>query len=152
MPRIQRFHHFHQTGYSTFTLLFLVTMFSATAYVGVKLAPSYIDFQMLANAMDKVAESKSIDSYRKKEIVQLIRKKTTVQIDPVNLDLDQVTSVFVRDGKMIVRVNYEIIVPLVKNASALLHFAHESKMQSDENTAQIQHLTKGNYTRAIVSN
>ncbi len=124
-----------QKGIGTITLMSFILMLGVTGYIGVKLAPSYVDYRMIAHAMDEAVKTQSIETYRSKQIINVVKRTLTQTSNGPDIDLDKVTSVFMRDGLKVVKVNYEVVVPVIKNASALLHFTHEATIDPYANTA-----------------
>lgn len=118
-----------QKGYGTVTFLTFILMLGVGGYVGAKLVPSYIDYRVIVHAMDEAVKTESIQSYRSKQIVNLIKDILAQSTAASDIDLDKVTSVVMRDGRKVVKLNYEVAVPLVRNASALLHFTHEAAIE-----------------------
>lgn len=125
-----------QQGFSTLMLLSFVFVFSASAYLGVRLAPSYMDYMVISGAMDEAVQTQSVETFRSKQIVDLIRRKMGPSATAPDINLGDVTSVFVRDGLKVVKINYEVVVPVIKNASALLHFTHEATINPYANVTK----------------
>ena len=125
-----------QKGFSTIAVLSFMVMLGAGAYVGIKLVPSYLDYLVISQAMDEAVKVDSVGSLRSKQIVNLVRSKMGPSATAPDIDLNAITSVVVRDGLKVVKLNYEVVVPVVKNASALIHYTHEATVQQSANTAQ----------------
>lgn len=137
MNSYQKLNQAHQKGFGSVVVLSFIFMLGLSAYVGVKLAPSYLEYRLIAQAMDDAVEVDSIETMRSKQIIGLIRTKMGPSATAPDVDLNAITSVFTRGGLKVVKVNYEVVVPMIKNASALLHYTHEATINPYANTAAI---------------
>ena len=95
-----------------------------------------MDYMVISGAMDEAVQMQSVETFRSKQIVDLIRRKMGPSATAPDINLGDVTSVFVRDGLKVVKINYEVVVPVIKNASALLHFTHEATINPYANVTK----------------
>lgn len=125
-----------QGGFSTLATLSLLVLLGAGGYVGIRLVPSYLDYRVITNAVDEAAKVDSVESLRSKQVIALVRRKMGPSATAPDIDLDTITRVFTRDGLKVIEINYEVVVPVVKNASALIHYVHEATVKPYANLAQ----------------
>jgi hypothetical protein len=90
--------------------------------------------------MDEAVRVDSVEFLQSKQIVALVRRKMGPSATAPDIDLEAITSVLVRDGHKIIKLNYEVVVPVVKNASALIHYTHEATVKPYANTAHSRHV------------
>ena len=120
-----------QRGFTTGCVLISLIFFSFSGYLGFRLGGPYIEYRMLAGAMDDVVKHEDIGTQSSGRIVGRLQEsvRRSSGISPSTLDLKKIIYVIPRDGRKVVGVNYEVAVELFYNISALLHFKHESVAQ-----------------------
>ncbi len=116
-----------QHGFSSICFFTGLTLFCLLGYVGVKVAPSYMDFRNISNAVDEVSRMDGFENMRRPQILARIGESIhrNTGFESPDLDMKEVIYVASRDGRKVVGANYEVVVPLFYNASALLHFKYE---------------------------
>ncbi|MCB5184796.1 DUF4845 domain-containing protein [Methylobacillus gramineus] len=89
--------------------------------VAMKLAPSYIEYFSVKKAITKIARDPAFSSMTKSDMISSFQKSAT--IDDIR-SVDSKDLVFLRDenGKTALSVEYQVVVPLFSNVSALLDF------------------------------
>ena len=127
--------HARQKGIGLISVMSIVLLLGISGFIGIKLAPSYMDYRMIAHAMDEAVKTQSIETYRSKQIIDVVKRTLSNSTNASKINLDKVATVFMRDGLKVVKVNYEVVVPVLKNASALLHFTHEATIDPYANAA-----------------
>lgn len=117
-----------QRGFTTGCVLIGLIFFTSIGYLGFKLGGPYIEYRMLAGAMDGVAKHEDFATLNSGRILGRIKEsvRRSSGVSPSTLDVKKISYVVVRDGRKVVGVNYEVVVELGYNISALLHFKHES--------------------------
>ena len=93
-------------------------------YIAINLLPVYYQHYAIRTAVESLADEPGIRTKTKNEIYSLIEGRFTVnQIDNVRpRDLKIEKS---RDGRQYIHVDYDVVVPLFSNVSALLEFDEE---------------------------
>ena len=107
-----------QTGMTFIGLIIVVGMLICVAVVGMKVAPAYIEFMNVKNAIKKAASS--ADTSDKKAVVEAFGKSATVD----NITVVTGKDLVVNGG--IISVDYQVVIPIVANASVLLDFSATS--------------------------
>lgn len=116
-----------------------MTMWSAAFVIGVavfflfllfKLFPVYMEDLKVRTAIDGLAKEANASAMSKAELVERLSKR---------FDIDNVTTVkpsqvaIQQQGRgQVLRLNYEVVVPLAYNVSALLEFDHARPIRSAE--------------------
>lgn len=116
-----------QNGFSSLCFFSTLVFLSFFGFMGIKLAPSYLDFRVVSNAVDEVSRMKGITTMRRPAVISRIRESVhrNSGVSAPTMNLDDVIYVASRDGSKVVGTNYEVVVDLFYNVSALLHFKHE---------------------------
>ncbi len=121
-----------QRGFTTGCVLVSLLFFSFSGYLGFRLGGPYIEYRMLAGAMDDLVKHEDFGTLKKNRILGRLSEsvRRSSGVSPSTLDLKKIVYVVVRDGRKVVGVNYEVAVELFYNISALMHFKHESIAQA----------------------
>lgn len=107
----------HGSFYST---VVIVAMFGIFLTVALKLAPAYMDNNVIVNAMEGVAANSSLKEMSVTEIREGLYK--TLNVNNVTLDGDAIK--VVREGsREYVEISYERRIPLFYNVAALVSFS-----------------------------
>jgi hypothetical protein len=101
----------NQAGMTFIGLIIVIAAVICFAVVGMKVMPAYLEFMNVKNAIKKAASS--ADTSSKKAVADAFSKSAAV---------DNITVV---TGNVI-SVDYQVLVPLVANASILLDFSATS--------------------------
>lgn len=122
-----------QRGMTFIGLVFVIAGIVFVAVIGMKLVPAYIEFLEVKKAITKVANAPSFAEMSKKDIEDAFDRSAA--IDDIKVvqgsDLDVAKG---GSGKPVVSVEYQKVVPLVANVSALLDF----KASSDSSSAGVE--------------
>lgn len=116
-----------------------MTMWSAMFVIGVavffifllfKLLPPYLEDMKVRSALEGLSREANSGGLTKVELVQRLEKR---------FDIDNVTAVKAsqmvieaRGRQKVMRMTYEVVVPLVYNISALLEFDHAREVSGVE--------------------
>lgn len=116
-----------QRGFSSVCFFTGLLLFTLLGYVGVKVAPSYMDFRNVSNALNEVSRMDGFENMRRPTILARLRESIhrNTGFESPDLDLNEVIYMASKDGRKVVGANYEVVVPLFYNVSALLHFKYE---------------------------
>jgi len=82
--------------------------------LGLKVGPAYLEFMNVKNALKRAASSADVTS--KKAVADAFEKSARVD----NITVVKGSDLVVNNG--VVSVEYQVVVPIVANASALLDF------------------------------
>ena len=116
-----------QRGFSSMCFFTGLAFFSLLAYIGIQMAPAYMDFRNISNAIDEVSRMDNFENMRRPTILARIGESIhrNTGFEPPKLEIKDVIYVNSRNAKKVVGANYEVAVPLFYNISALLHFKYE---------------------------
>jgi hypothetical protein len=102
-------------------LVFTIAAIVFVAVIGMKLTPAYLEFLSIKKAVTKIANEPTYSTMSKKDIVDEFNKSAT--IDDIRVingnDLEIAKE---EGGKPVVTAEYQTVVPLIANVSALLDF------------------------------
>ncbi|HEU4707753.1 MAG TPA: DUF4845 domain-containing protein [Methylophilaceae bacterium] len=110
-----------QQGMTFIGLVFTIAAIVFVAVIGMKLTPAYLEFLSVKKAIAKIANDPTFPNMSKKDIVDQFDRSAT--IDDIKVikgsDLEIAKE---EGGKPVVTAEYETVVPLIANVSALLNF------------------------------
>lgn len=117
-----------QRGITFIGLVFVVAAIVFVAVIGMKLTPAYLEFMSVKKVIAKIAREPSFAEMNKKDIADEFDKGALIDnikvVGGSDLEITKQDS-----GKQIVTAQYQVVVPLVANVSALLDF----KASTDSN-------------------
>ena len=116
-----------QRGITFIGLVFVVAAIVFVAVIGMKLTPAYLEFMSVKKVIAKIAREPSFAEMNKKDIVDEFDKGAV--IDNIKVVQGSDLEITKDSGKQIVTAQYQVVVPLVANVSALLDF----KASTDSN-------------------
>lgn len=121
----------HQAGMTMWSLLFVLGVLAFFLFLFFKLLPPYLDDFKVKGALDSLARQPDVGNMSKAEVTEAIRKR--LEIDNADsMDLSQTLVIEARGRMKVIRINYESVVPMVYNISALLIFDHRLEVRSVE--------------------
>jgi len=110
----------YQRGMSSLSTMILIVLGISIVLLGVKLAPSYIEFFSVKKVMSAIAKDPAFPTMSPQEIRNSFDRRATIDyIDTVNgkdLDLSK------ENGQNVATIEYNKKIPLVLNISACLEF------------------------------
>lgn len=112
-----------QAGMTMWSGAFVIGALAFFLFMFLKLLPSYLEDMKVKSAMDGLARDPNIATMTRIEIINSLDKR---------FDIDSVTGVKPaqalvlesRGKTRVIRMNYEAVIPLFYNISALLEFNH----------------------------
>jgi hypothetical protein len=114
------------------TFIGLVLMIAAGLFIlviAMKLAPAYIEFFNVKNAITKIGNDAGFADMSKKEIVDSFDKSAS--IDDIQAVQGHDLEVIKDDsGKQVVSIDYQKVVPIFGNVSALIDFSASTDKSS----------------------
>jgi len=110
-----------QNGMTFIGLVLIIAMIVFVATIGIKLYPPYVEFLTIKKAISKIANDPSFAEMSPKQIKDVFDKSAS--IDSIRVISSNDLTIGKGDGgKPIVSAEYQVVVPLVANISALLDF------------------------------
>ncbi len=104
----------NQKGGSFIGMLIVIAAIVFLGMIGLKVGPAYLEYMNVKNAVKKVASS--VDLTDKKAVAVAFDKSASVD----NITVVKGSDLVVNGG--VVSVEYQVVVPIMANASALLDF------------------------------
>ena len=108
----------NQSGMTFIGLIIVLAAVISIAVVGMKVGPAYLEFMNVKNAIKRAASS--ADTSSKKEVATAFDKSAAVD----NISVVKGSDLVVNGG--VISVDYQVVVPIVANASVLLDFSATS--------------------------
>jgi Domain of unknown function (DUF4845) len=120
----------HQRGMTMWGTAFVIGVVVFFMFLLFKLLPVYFEDFKVKTAMDGLAKEANASPMSRAELVERLSKR---------FDVDNVTTVkptqvvIQQQGRaQMLRLNYEVVVPLAYNVSALLEFDHARPIRAAE--------------------
>jgi hypothetical protein len=111
-----------QKGASMWGLIGGAGLFVLFALISMKLIPGYIDNNKVANALEKMAEQPGVNAWTRNQIIQKISDTLYIDMADDLLDLHEAISITKTKTHRVISVDYDRVIPLAYNISALLDF------------------------------
>ena len=115
-----------QKGWTIWTMLLTVTILISAALLVMKLTPHYLNNYKLRAALEYVSTDSRVVNMTRREILREIKNKLYIDYGDSLINLDESLVVDKRRGGMKLSLDYEVVVPLVANVSALLDFKNSA--------------------------
>lgn len=120
-----------QRGITMWGMLFILGVLSFVLFLLFKLFPPYMTDLKVKSALDSLAKQSDVGALGKPEIAEALGKR--FDIDMVEgIDLKNGLIVETRGRMKVIRIQYEQVIPMVANISALLEFSHEKQVATGE--------------------
>jgi DNA gyrase/topoisomerase IV subunit A len=110
----------HQKGGTFIGMVIVIAAIVFFAMLGLKLAPAYMEFMNVKNIIKKIANNDDFNNMSKKEIALSFDKHAS--IDDIRRVRGADLIVEKTDAGSVITVEYQVVVPIMANASALLDF------------------------------
>lgn len=114
-----------QQGMSFWLILFLVAFGIASALLFMKLFPAYMDNLKIREGMQVLAKDPEVTRLTKGQMVSRLDNILYIDFAHEIVDLKKTFKTKKSQSSMTMSVNYERVVPLIFNISALLDFENE---------------------------
>jgi hypothetical protein len=115
----------HQGGWTIWSLSFMFLFIAFSAWLAMKLSPPYFDNERLYEGMKKLALKPGYGSMERTQLIRDLDNMLYLDYAHTVVDLNKALSVEKTKTEKKVRVNYEVVIPLIYNISALLEFQNE---------------------------
>lgn len=110
-----------QRGMTFIGVVLLVAIIVFVATIGIKLTPAYLEFFAVKKVVQKIKSEPSFASMGKKEIMDSYYKSAS--IDNIgSVTEEDITVEKSESGQPILTIEYQKVIPIVANVSALLDF------------------------------
>lgn len=120
-----------QAGMTMWSLLFVLGTLAFFLFLFFKLFSPYMDDFKVKSALMSLGRQSAAGTMTVPEIKEGIRKR--LEIDSAdNFDLEKTLTVGTRGKMKVIRINYETVVPIAFNISALLTFDHSVEVRGAE--------------------
>lgn len=111
-----------QQGWTFWSLLGVGFLIVTGALLFMKLFPVYLDNYKLLEAMHSVAEDPRAAEWNKRKVVREMTNILYIDYGSDIVDLDNALTLENDEAQKFIVVEYEVVVPLVYNLSALVDF------------------------------
>ena len=110
-----------QRGMTFIGVVLLVAVIVFVAVIAMKLTPAYLEFMSVKNTMTKISKDPNFGSMSNKEIMDSFLKSAVIE-DIKSIDAKDLQIMKDSSGKPLVIAEYQVLVPLMGNVTALLDF------------------------------
>lgn len=117
-----------QSGWTFWSLSAVIILVVILALLFMRLFPPYFDNLKLQEAMDKIVEDPRISNMTRRQIIQELDNILYIDYAHEVVDLKESLTIEKKDKVMTIAVDYEVVVPLVYNISALLDFKNRAEI------------------------
>lgn len=114
-----------QGGWTIWSLSFMLLFIAFAAWLTMKLSPPYYDNQRLYEGMKKLAAKPGFGFMERPQLIRDLDNILYLDYAHTIVDLNKALSVQKTKTEKKVRVDYEVVIPLLYNVSALLEFQNE---------------------------
>jgi hypothetical protein len=110
-----------QKGFTFWSMTFTIAVIVIVALLTMKLFPAYAEFFAIKKAINKLSDGGNLSNMDKRDIQRAFEMSSNIDdfksVKPTDLKIGRASS-----GETIVSADYEVVIPLVANISALLTF------------------------------
>jgi hypothetical protein len=117
MSKIRR-----QGGLTLWSFLFSAGVVIFVALLFMKLFPPYYDNLRIQRGMELLVKENDITEMARREVIRRLDRVLLIDYVDQVVDMNEALRLERRDKGVELRVNYEVVVPLVYNLSALIEF------------------------------
>ncbi|MCB5191680.1 DUF4845 domain-containing protein [Methylobacillus arboreus] len=110
-----------QQGMTFLGLVILIAVGVFFAVLAMKLTPSYIEYFAVKKAIARIAHDPAFPSMSKADMITAFQKSATID-DIRNVETKDLAFLRDENGKTVLSVDYQVVVPLFSNISVLLDF------------------------------
>lgn len=118
-----------QSGMTFWGLLMVAALIVFFTVMGFKLLPPYLEDAKVRTALENIAKQPEAGSWGTVEIKNALDRR--FQIDDVSrVDLNKNLTVDKKPGVTVIRIAYEVRVPMAYNITALINFDHSVQVNA----------------------
>lgn len=122
--------HAHQKGMTIWSTSFVLAVLAVAVFLILKLFPVYMQDFKVETALQSVATQPGAGTMGRPEVVEALRNRFMVD-DIEHVKPQDHLSIEQSGKRKIYRLEYEAIVPLFYNVSALIEFQHMQEVRAD---------------------
>ena len=111
-----------QQGITIWGVLFVIGVLLFFGLLFMKLFPPYYDNLRIHNGMKLLVEENNVTELGRREVVRRLNRILLIDYVDEVVDMNEALRLERRDKGIDLRVNYEVVVPLAYNLSALIEF------------------------------
>lgn len=111
-----------QRGMTFIGVVLLVAVIVFLATIAIKLTPAYLEFFAVKKVVQKIQNEPSFSSMGQKEIMDSFYKSASVD-NISSVQEENITIEKTEGGKPVLTIEYQKVIPIVANVSALLDFS-----------------------------
>ncbi|MGA8259389.1 MAG: DUF4845 domain-containing protein [Arenicellales bacterium] len=119
-----------QRGWTIWSLMGVAVLIVIGALLFMKLMPVYLDNYKLQEAMHTVAADPRAHDWNKHTIIREMNKILYIDYGADIVDLNNALTVDKTDTQSFINIQYEVVVPLVYNVSALVKFKDQAEISA----------------------
>jgi len=116
----------NQKGLSFWYFIWQVVFFICVSYILIIGIPPYLDNAKIQRALDSMVEEPRVRDMSRPQIVRLLNRKLNIDIADDIVKVAKVLKIKIVDGRKELRIDYEVVVPVVYNVSLLLDFQNSA--------------------------
>ena len=113
-----------QAGWTVWSVLGVAILLALFAMLFMKLFPPYFDNLKLQEALETVAEDPRVTSMNRRALISELDDLLYIDYGHEVVNLRESLSVEKNKTSMIMSIQYEVIVPIAYNVSALMDFSN----------------------------
>ena len=125
-----------QHGMTFIGLVLIIAAGIFVAIIGIKITPAYIEFSSVKNLIKKIGAEPALADMSPKDIAAEFDKGADIAYVKVVTSKDLVIEKG-ESGRPVVSVDYQQVVPIIANVSALLDFSASTQSSSKKPLADI---------------
>ncbi len=114
-----------QAGWTLWSALGVIILLASLALLFMRLFPPYLDNLKIQEALDTLVDNARVSAMTRREIINELDNILYIDFAHEVVDLKESLVVEKTKQDMIITVDYEVVVPLVYNISALLDFQNQ---------------------------
>ncbi len=111
-----------QQGASMWMLILGSALIVLFALVAMKLIPAYLDNNKIVNALESLKEQQGVGNWTRRQITEKVDNTLYIDLASDLLNLNEAMTITKTRTKKIISIDYERVIPMAYNISALLEF------------------------------
>ncbi|GBE08260.1 hypothetical protein BMS3Bbin11_00573 [bacterium BMS3Bbin11] len=111
-----------QKGASMWMLILGSALIVLFALVTMKLVPAYLDNNKVAHALDSLKKQPGVGNWSRRQILERVDNTLYIDLASNLLNLNEALVITKTKTKKVISIDYERVVPMAYNISALLDF------------------------------
>lgn len=112
----------NQKGWTIWSVSAVAFLIVIVALLMMKLFPPYFDNLKIQEALDTLRDEARVARMSRRELIVELDNRLYIDFAHEIVDLNKALSIEKQKESIIVRIDYEVVVPLVYNIAALLDF------------------------------